>query len=264
MVWRSIAAALYGPAESGPPLIYTRPVPQPTITVVIPIHNEADFLSGAIERLTAELAEVEADCEILLAENGSTDATAGIAADLAARRDDVRMLRLPDPDYGAAMRAGFQESTGEWAVNFDIDYFSGEFLAAALRQAPEADVVLASKRAAGSDDRRTLLRRMGTLVFNTILRVLFGSSVSDTHGMKLVRREVISSVLPLVGSTKDLFDTELVLRAERDGFRIAELPVVVEEQRDARSSYLKRVPRTLLGLARIRYRMWREDRGSGS
>ena len=109
-------------------------------------------------------------------------------------------------------------------------------------------------------DRRSLLRRMGTLVFNTILRLLFGSSVSDTHGKKLVRREVVDSVLPLVVSTKDLFDTELVLRAERDGFRIAELPVIVEEQRDARSSYLKRVPRTLWGLARIRYRMWREDR----
>jgi len=97
-------------------------------------------------------------------------------------------------------------------------------------------------------------------VFNSILRLLFRSSVSDTHGMKLIRREVVDSVLPLVGSTKDLFDTELVLRAERDGYRIAELPVVVEEQRAARSSYLKRVPRTLLGLAKIRFRMWREDR----
>jgi hypothetical protein len=101
---------------------------------------------------------------------------------------------------------------------------------------------------------------MGTMVFNRILRWLFRSSVSDTHGMKLIRREVITSVLPLVTSTKDLFDTELVLRAERDGFRIAELPVVVEEQRDARSSYLKRVPRTLRGLVGIRFRMWQEDR----
>ena len=236
-------------------------MPKPSVTIVIPVHNEAGFLPDAIARLTAELAGVEADWDIVLAENGSTDGTPGIAADLAARRDDLTMIRLPDPDYGAAMRSGFAGAAGDWAVNFDIDYFSGDFLSAALAMAAEADVVLASKRAAGSDDRRTTFRRMGTLVFNLILRTLFGSSVSDTHGMKLVRREVISAVLPQVVSTKDLFDTELVIRAERAGYRIAELPVVVEEQRDARSSYLKRVPRTLLGLIKIRIRMWREPRG---
>jgi len=230
------------------------------VTVVIPIHNEAGFLVGAIERLTTELTGLDADCDIILAENGSTDGTPGIATDLAARRSDISFLRLPDPDYGAAMRAGFRKASGDWAVNFDIDYFSSEFLRQALHLADNADVVLASKRADGSDDRRSLLRRMGTLVFNRILQWLFGSSVSDTHGMKVIRREVITSVLPLVASNRDLFDTELVLRAERDGFRIAELPVVVEEQRDARSSYLRRVPRTLLGLVKIRLRMWREDR----
>lgn len=235
-------------------------MPKPSVTIVIPIHNEAGFLADAIARLTAELAGVDADWDIVLVENGSTDGTPGIAADLAARREDLTMIRLPDPDYGAAMRSGFGTAAGEWAVNFDIDYFSGAFLAEALAMTSEADVVLASKRAAGSDDRRTPFRRMGTLVFNLILRVLFGSSVSDTHGMKLVRREVISTVLPQVVSTKDLFDTELVIRAERAGYRIAELPVVVEEQRVARSSYLKRVPRTLLGLMKIRIRMWREPR----
>jgi hypothetical protein len=79
--------------------------------------------------------------------------------------------------------------------------------------------------------------------------------------MMLVNRSVVEAVVPFVTSTKDLFDTELVLRAEREGFQIAELPVTVEEQRDARSSFLKRVPRTLLGLLRIRIAMWREGRG---
>jgi len=250
---------LYGRCGLAPPL-HSASVPKPTVTVVIPIHNEAGFLVDAVNRLTEELAAVDAAYDIILVENGSTDGTPGLAADLAARRADLTMLRLPEPDYGGAMRAGFRQAHGDWAVNFDIDYFSGEFLQQALDLAGNADVVLASKRVDGSDDRRTILRRMGTMVFNRILRWLFGSSVSDTHGMKLVHREVITSVLPLVTSTKDLFDTELVLRAERDGFRIAELPVVVEEQRDARSSYLKRVPRTLLGLAKIRFRMWREDR----
>ncbi|MCB2223894.1 MAG: glycosyltransferase family 2 protein [Actinobacteria bacterium] len=235
-------------------------MPKPSVTAVVPIHNEAGFLEGAVARLTAELAGVDARCDVILAENGSTDDTAAIAERLASGRDDLSVLRLPDPDYGGAMREGFLAAGGEWVANFDIDYFSGPFLQDALGLAGEADIVVASKRAAGSDDRRSLFRRTGTLVFNRILRLLFGSRVSDTHGMKLVRKEVVDAVTPSVISTKDLFDTELVLRAERAGYRIAELPVVVEEQRDARSSYLKRVPRTLRGLWRIRRQMRREGR----
>ncbi|NNL97386.1 MAG: hypothetical protein HKO63_04200 [Acidimicrobiia bacterium] len=89
-------------------------------------------------------------------------------------------------------------------------------------------------------------------MFNLLLRGLFGSEVTDTHGMKAINRKVLDDVMPNVKSTEDLFDTELVLRAERAGYRIAEVPAVVEEIRPARSSYLKRVPRTLIGLLKLR------------
>lgn len=233
-------------------------MPGPTISVVVPIHNEADYLEAALGRLLVEIAGCGADCEVILAENGSTDDTAALAQRLAAREPSVSTLSLDEPDYGAAMRAGFARAAGEWAVNFDIDYFSGQFLRDGLDLADRADIVLASKRAPGADDRRDLLRRAGTLVFNLLLKALFGTGVSDTHGMKLVRTRVISEIAPTVVSNLDLFDTELVIRAERAGFRIAEVPVTVEEQRGARSSFLSRVPRTLRGLARIRWRMWRE------
>jgi hypothetical protein len=70
--------------------------------------------------------------------------------------------------------------------------------------------------------------------------------------MKLVRRSVVLDVGPRVISTTDLFDTELVVRAERAGYRIAELPASVEELREAKSSLVKRVPRTLKGVWAIR------------
>jgi len=74
----------------------------------------------------------------------------------------------------------------------------------------------------------------------------------------MVSRPVVEEIVPLVRSTLDLFDTELVIRAERAGYRIAEVPAVVEEQREARSTFLSRVPRTLAGLARIRWQLWTE------
>ncbi len=149
------------------------------------------------------------------------------------------------------MRAGFIEASGaDWIVNFDIDYFSGSFVAGLLES--NADVVIASKRAPGSDDRRTVIRRLGTLTFNVLLRLLFGSRVSDTHGIKGFRGTVVRELVPASTRTEDLFDTELVLRAERAGFRIDEVPVVVEELREARSSFIRRIPRTLRGLLQLR------------
>ena len=233
--------------------------PAPTLSVVIPIHNEASYLPGALSALRAELDALREPYEVILAENGSTDGTDRVAADLAAAAPTtLHVLHLPHPDYGAAMRAGFRAAAGRWVVNFDIDYFSGDFLRAALDRAGTTDLVLASKRAPGADDRRSRLRRLGTGGFNLLLRLLFHSRVSDTHGMKMVSRPVVEEIVPLVGSTLDLFDTELVIRAGRAGYRIAEVPAVVVEQREARSAFLSRVPRTLLGLARIRWRLWRE------
>lgn len=231
----------------------------PTLSVVIPIHNEAAYLPGALPRLRAELDALGEPYEVILAENGSTDGTDRVAAHLAADDPDhLRVLNLPEPNYGAAMRAGFRAAAGQWVVNFDIDYFSGGFLRAALALSGTADLVLASKRAPGADDRRSRLRRLGTRAFNLLLRMLFRSRVTDTHGMKMVRRPVVEEIVPLVRSTLDLFDTELVVRAERAGYRIAEVPALVEEQREARSPFLSRVPRTLLGLVRIRWQLWRE------
>ena len=230
----------------------------PTLSVVIPIHNEASYLPGALAALRPQLDALGERYEVILAENGSTDSTARVAADLAAADPAVRVLNLPEPNYGAAMRAGFRTAAGRWVVNFDIDYFSGEFLRAALALAGSADLVLASKRAPGAEDRRSGLRRLGTRGFNLLLRLLFRSRVTDTHGMKMVSRPVVEEIVPLVRSTLDLFDTELVIRAERAGYRIAEVPAVVEEQREARSTFLSRVPRTLAGLARIRWQLWTE------
>lgn len=230
----------------------------PTLSVVIPIHNEATYLPGALAELRAQLDALDQPYEVILAENGSTDGTARVAADLAAAHPAVRVLNLPEPNYGAAMRAGFREAAGRWVVNFDIDYFSAEFLRSALALADRADLVLASKRAPGAEDRRTGLRRLGTRGFNLLLRLLFRSRASDTHGMKMVSRPVVEEIVPLVRSTLDLFDTELVIRAERAGYRIAEVPAVVVEQRETRSTFLSRVPRTLVGLARLRWRLWRE------
>lgn len=231
------------------------------IAIVIPIHNEAGFLAKAWDQLVPGLDGIAAEVSVFLVENGSTDGTLEVAEGLS--NPAITVISLPEPDYGAAMRAGFLAAAeADWVVNFDIDYSSIPFVVGLLEA--QADIVIASKRAAGSDDRRPPLRRAGTLAFNLILRGLFGSGVSDTHGIKAFRGNVISQLVPTTTRTQDLFDTELVLRAERAGYQIEEVPVVVEEIRDARSSYLKRIPRTVRGLVQLRRSFSSERRNTRS
>ncbi|MGH9122209.1 MAG: glycosyltransferase family 2 protein, partial [Acidimicrobiales bacterium] len=162
------------------------------------------------------------------------------------------------PDYGAALRAGFLASSGEEVVNFDVDGVDLEFLARARRVAQEegADIVVGSKMASGAADGRVATRRAVTACFSLVMRRGFGLRVSDTHGVKLLRRAPVAPIVLICRFGQDIFDTELVLRAERAGLRVAELPVTVVERRPPRSPISRRIPRSLLGLAKLRVGLW--------
>jgi hypothetical protein len=99
-----------------------------------------------------------------------------------------------------------------------------------------------------------------TAVFGWMLRVGFSLSASETHGMKAMRRAPIEALLRQCRFASDLFDTELVIRAERAGLDVAELPARTQEQRPSRTSIWRRVPRTLVGLAELRLTLWCEGR----
>ena len=221
-----------------------------TFSIVVPVYNEAAFIPRALPALIEQMESLDETYRILIVENGSDDDTAAMTRRVAGEHP-VTVLSLEEPDYGAAMREGFLAADGDWVVNFDIDYFSADFLRRVL-ELEGIDLVIASKRDPGSEDRRPLIRRIATRVFNLMLRTILGSRVSDTHGMKAFRRGLVEALAPQVVSRQDLFDTELVVRAERAGYHIEEVPVVVEEMRVARSSLVKRAPRTVVGLFRIR------------
>ena len=230
------------------------------VTVVMPAHNEEDYLSASVATVVEGMRRRCSSFEVLVVENGSGDRTAEVARALEAAFPEVRALSQPEADYGRALQAGLLEARGELVVNFDVDFVDLGFFdqATAGAAAGRAAIVVGTKRGPGASDDRNLARRLVTAVFSVVMRRGFGLQVSDTHGLKLLRRD---AVLSLAGECRfggDIFDTELVLRAERAGLLVTEIPVVVAEQRPPRTSILRRIPRSLLGLARLRLALARE------
>jgi len=231
------------------------------VTVVLPAHNEADLLEEAVAEVAGGLRERGIAFELVVVENGSTDDTAAIARRLAGEVAELRCLSLSQADYGRALRAGLLAADGDVVVNFDVDWCDLGFLDRAVPMVMAVGgpaVVVGSKRAAGSDDTRSPARRLVTAGFSAVLRYGFRLSVSDTHGVKAMRRAPLVPLAERCRFGQDLFDTELILRAERAGLGSAEIPVQVVERRPARSTMLSRIPRTLRGLGRLRLALWGE------
>jgi glycosyltransferase involved in cell wall biosynthesis len=231
------------------------------ISIVMPAFNEAAMLEASVVDVADGMRGRGEPFEIQIVENGSTDGTPAVAQRLAEQIPEVTTHSMRAANYGEALRTGLLESSGDVAVIFDVDYYDLDFLKEALelldvRESPTGPaIVVGSKRMPGAVDDRSSLRRSATSVFSGILRLGFGLTLSDTHGMKVVNLLAMRDAVRACRSGDDLFDTELIIRAEHSGLKTAEVPVTVTELRPSRTSMMRRVPRTLVGLARLRMRL---------
>lgn len=225
----------------------------PRVTIVIPVYNEEAILRTAVVDLIDRLQEFDWTYELRLAENGSTDATVRIGEELSARFPQVSIASTGEPNYGLALRRGIEAAEGEFVICDEIDLCDTDFYRAALEilERGQADFIVGSKVMAGASDERPLFRRMGTKVINGMLRVALGFRGTDTHGLKAFRRASVIDVAASCLVDKDLFASELVIRAERGGVRMQEIPVRVLEKRPPSIGLTRRVPNVLKNMARL-------------
>jgi glycosyltransferase involved in cell wall biosynthesis len=226
----------------------------PRISIVIPVYNEEAILESAVKDLLDRLQRFDWSFELILAENGSKDRTVGLAEELAERFSEVRTFSLGEPNYGKALKRGILLARGEIVICDEIDLCDTDFYtrALALLDAYEADLVVGSKVLGGSSDERPFLRHFATLVINGMLRVSLGFKGTDTHGLKAFRRASLVPVVERCIVDKDLFASELVIRAERTSeVRVKEIPVRVLEKRPPSIHLFRRVPNVLKGIARL-------------
>jgi glycosyltransferase involved in cell wall biosynthesis len=224
----------------------------PEISIVIPVYNEAGIVKDAAEDLCRKLDALGWDYEVVLAENGSRDDTPDILRGLSAACPRVRWFHEPQPDYGRALKRAILEARGRVVICDEIDLCDVGFYQRALPVLAEgADLVIGSKAMRGANDARPLIRRAGTRAITLLLRLTTGFRGTDTHGLKAFVRERLTDVARACVVDRDLFASEFVIRAQRMGRDVREIPIALREKRPPSIQLLRRVPRVLKGLLKL-------------
>ncbi len=232
----------------------------PQLDIVIPVYNEAHVLAGSVAKLRSFLQETRFpySWRIVIADNASTDATLQVAQELSRAHDDVAVVHLPQKGRGRALKKAWLQSDAGAMSYMDVDLSTD--LSCLL---PLADAVLkdgydlatGSRMTRGSRITRSLRRETTSRGFIALIKLLFLSKLSDTQcGFKAITSQAARELLPLVENDEWFFDTELLLLAEKGGYRVKDVPVVWIEDPDSRVNVRKTVLEDLQGLVRMRFR----------
>lgn len=209
------------------------------LSLVIPAYNEADTIEQTIDGIDENVVDACESYEIIVVDDGSRDGTSEVLKRLSAERPDVRCLATgTNKGKGYAIREGCLMANGEYILFMDADRdLNGDRIGTFLQQIREtdADVVIGSKRHPESAVTYPLKRRILSKGYSLFIRVLFGLQVTDTQvGMKVLHRQVVEDVMPLLLVERYAYDVELLALAKKFEYTITEAPVTLDF--DGRSS----------------------------
>ena len=200
------------------------------VSVVFPAFNEIDFLLLAVDKTTQALNEFTSSYEIIIAEDGSTDGTAERSEEIAQKYSYVRHIhREKRLGRGTALKNAFKQSKGEVLVYMDLDLATD---LKALKPLVEAitvegyDFSTGSRMLPQSKVERSLRRSISSKTYNFLVRHIAGSKLRDHQcGFKAFKREPVLQLLDEVEATHWFWDTEIMVRAQRRGYKVKEIPV---------------------------------------
>lgn len=231
-----------------------------TLDVVIPVLNEARALADSVNVLAAFLSNNLNDYEwaVVVADNGSTDATPSICQSLSEQDSRVRHVRLEQRGRGRALKRAWAESNADIVAYMDVDLSTDlsvlpQTIAAVDGEGYDIAIGSRLKRGAqviGRSFKRELISRSYSLIF----RAMFLAGFQDAQcGFKAVSRRAADDVAPLVVDNGWFFDTEMLLIAEKNGYRIKEIPVKWTDDPDSRVKIISTAWEDIKGLLRLRF-----------
>lgn len=238
---------------------------KPRLSLIVPAFNEAPCLRRSIGFIEEAVKQITRSYEIIIAEDGSMDGTDKIAADMA--RENSRIIHSHADERlgkGQALKKALKTSVGDIIVLMDADLATslGHLPKLVLLIEREYDGAIGSRHTKGSFTSRTLLRTLTSKTYNLLVRLLFRDGIHDHQcGFKAFRRKAIEYLLKDVESNGFFFDAELIIKAKKKGFSIAEFPVTWTEPYGRKSKFklLRDGPEMGLKLLRLRAKLWKRD-----
>ena len=227
------------------------------VSVVLPAYDEAATIEGTVATTLDALGGFlpAGSFEVLVAEDGCSDRTPEIAARLASEDERVRHVHSDDRlGRGGALERAFRAAAGETLVYFDTDLATDivhlEELVESVRSG-EADVATGSRLLAASEADRPAKRDVPSRTYNGLVRLFLRSSVHDHQcGFKAFDRTALETLLDDVEDDHWFWDTELLVRAQRAGYRVEEFPVAWTPKGDTKVDFVRDVLGMGGGIAR--------------
>ena len=237
------------------------------VDLVVPVYNEARRLVDRVAELHAALrVGFPFPWQVTIVDNGSTDGTADLADQLAAELSAVTTLHLAAKGRGRALREAWTRSRAEVLAYTDVDLstdLAALFPLVASVLSGHADLAIGSRLLPGSRTTRGVKREVISRAYNLLLRVVLGADVRDAQcGFKAIRGDVAQDLLPQVADQSWFFDTELLIRAERHGLHVVELPVEWVDDPDSRVDLLRTALDDLRGVRRLVRELGPRPRGT--
>jgi dolichyl-phosphate beta-glucosyltransferase len=231
----------------------------PKYSIVIPAFNESARLPATLRSVADCVRAHGWNAEILVVNDGSTDATADVVRGFARSTPEVRLLENPgNRGKGYSVRAGMLEARGEVALFTDSDLSApieeAERLFAAIEQG--ADIAIGSRwlESNRQTQRQPLYRQFFGRCFNAVTRAVMCLPFADTQcGLKAFTHEAAQTVFRLQTIERWGFDPEILFIALKRGFRVVEVPVGWAHDERTRLSYLKDGMKMLQEIAQIRW-----------
>jgi putative flippase GtrA len=229
------------------------------VEIVVPVYNEAAQLAARITALRSFLDEsFPFRALVTIVDNASTDDTTQVARTLAETTSGVAVMHLPRKGRGYALRSAWSTSSAPVVAYMDVD-LSTSLPALLPLVAPllsgHRDIAIGSRLAPGAHVVRGPKRELISRAYNLLLKVTLRGHFSDAQcGFKALRLEAAQQLLPLVEDEEWFFDTELLVTAERLGWRIGEVPVDWVDDPDSRVNVVSTAIDDLCGVRRLLFR----------
>lgn len=230
------------------------------INITLPVFNEEAQLSSSVAKLLRFIEKHrEFDCEIIIANNGSTDRTLDVARELETSNSIIKVINLKRKGRGRALKLVWTQSAAQFMSYMDIDLSTDLSAFPLLIDAlvsDHFDLAVGTRLHRFARVKRGWKREIISRVYNRLVTRVLGTTFSDAQcGFKAVNRDVVERLLPVVHDNYWFFDTELLAIAEKSGYRTLNIPVKWADDPDSRVKLISTALNDLKGLFRLRRRI---------